>query len=156
MTHPLRFLARGERYRFWGAASTPICHLFHAGEGRVFLLGTDELGRDLFSRILAGSRVSLTIGLVGVMISFVLGCLLGGISGYFGGLPDLIIQRLIEIFNCHPRHTAVDGAERGDPGELAGAAHLLHHHPDPVGARLDRGWRAWCAASCWSCASTTT
>ena len=99
--HPLRFLARGERYRFWGAVDGDL-HLFHAGEGRVFLLGTDELGRDLFSRILAGSRVSLTIGLVGVMISFVLGCLLGGISGYFGGLPDLIIQRLIEIFNSIP------------------------------------------------------
>ena len=99
--HPLRFLARGERYRFWGAVDADR-HLFDAGEGRVFLLGTDELGRDLFSRILAGSRVSLTIGLVGVMISFVLGCLLGGISGYFGGLPDLIIQRLIEIFNSIP------------------------------------------------------
>ena len=99
--HPLRFLARGERYRFWGAVDADR-HLFDAGEGRVFLLGTDELGRDLFSRILAGSRVSLTIGLVGVTISFVLGCLLGGISGYFGGLPDLIIQRLIEIFNSIP------------------------------------------------------
>ena len=99
--HALRFLARGEPYRFWGSLDGDL-HLFDAGDGRVFLLGTDELGRDLFSRILAGSRVSLTIGLVGVMISFVLGCLLGGISGYFGGLPDLIIQRLIEIFNSIP------------------------------------------------------
>ena len=99
--HPLRFLAHGEPYRFWGTVDADL-HLFDAGGGRVFLLGTDELGRDLFSRILAGSRVSLTIGLVGVMISFVLGCLLGGISGYFGGLPDLIIQRLIEIFNSIP------------------------------------------------------
>ena len=99
--HPLRILVRGEPYRFWGAVDGDR-HLFDAGEGRVFLLGTDELGRDVFSRILAGSRVSLTIGLVGVMISFVLGCLLGGISGYFGGLPDLLIQRLIEIFNSIP------------------------------------------------------
>ena len=99
--HSLRFLPRGEPYRFWGAVNADL-HLFDAGEGRVFLLGTDELGRDLFSRILAGSRVSLTIGLVGVTISFVLGCLLGGISGYFGGLPDLLIQRLIEIFNSIP------------------------------------------------------
>ena len=99
--HSLRFLPRGEPYRFWGAVNADR-HLFDAGEGRVFLLGTDELGRDLFSRILAGSRVSLTIGLVGVTISFVLGCLLGGISGYFGGLPDLLIQRLIEIFNSIP------------------------------------------------------
>ena len=99
--YPLRFLARGEPYRFWGTLDGDL-HLFDAGDGRVFLLGTDELGRDLLSRILAGSRVSLTIGLVGVTISFVLGCLLGGISGYFGGLPDLLIQRLIEIFNSIP------------------------------------------------------
>ena len=99
--YPVRFLVRGEAYRFWGAIDADL-HLFDAGEGRVFLLGTDELGRDLFSRILAGSRVSLTIGLVGVLISFVLGCLLGGISGYFGGVPDLVIQRLIEVFNSIP------------------------------------------------------
>ena len=99
--HPVRFLTRGEPYRFWGVIDADL-HLFDAGEGRMFLLGTDELGRDLFSRILAGSRVSLTIGLVGVLISFVLGCLLGGISGYFGGAPDLIIQRLIEVFNSIP------------------------------------------------------
>ena len=99
--HPMRFLVRGEPYRFWGVIDADL-HLFDAGEGRMFLLGTDELGRDVFSRILAGSRVSLTIGLVGVLISFVLGCLLGGISGYFGGVPDLIIQRLIEVFNSIP------------------------------------------------------
>ena len=101
LVHRIRFFVRGEPYRFWGSLDGDL-HLFDAGDGRVFLLGTDELGRDLFSRILAGSRVSLTIGLVGVMISFVLGCLLGGISGYFGGLPDLLIQRLIEIFNSIP------------------------------------------------------
>ena len=101
MIHPVRFLVRGEPYRFWGVIDADL-HLFDAGEGRMFLLGTDELGRDVFSRILAGSRVSLTIGLVGVLISFVLGCLLGGISGYFGGVPDLIIQRLIEVFNSIP------------------------------------------------------
>ncbi len=99
--HPVRFLVRGEAYRFWGVVDADL-HLFDAGEGRVFLLGTDELGRDVFSRVLAGSRVSLTIGLVGVLISFVLGCLLGGISGYFGGVPDLVIQRLIEVFNSIP------------------------------------------------------
>ena len=59
--HPVRFLVRGEPYRFWGAIDADL-HLFDAGEGRMFLLGTDELGRDVFSRVLAGSRVSLTIG----------------------------------------------------------------------------------------------
>lgn len=99
--YPVRLLTRGEPYRFWGVIDADA-HLFDAGQGRLFLLGTDELGRDVFSRILAGSRVSLTIGLVGVLISFVLGCLLGGVSGYFGGVPDLIIQRLIEVFNSIP------------------------------------------------------
>ena len=100
--HPLRFFARGEAYRFWGSIDGDR-HLFHAGdEGRVFLLGTDALGRDVLSRILAGSRISLTIGLVGVLLSFVLGCILGGISGYFGGTPDLIIQRIIEFLGAIP------------------------------------------------------
>ena len=66
--HPLRFFARGEPYRFWGSIDGDL-HLFDAGdEGRVFLLGTDALGRDVLSRILAGSRISLTIGLVGVLL----------------------------------------------------------------------------------------
>ena len=100
--HPLRFFARGEPYRFWGSIDGDR-HLFDAGdEGRVFLLGTDALGRDVLSRILAGSRISLTIGLVGVLLSFVLGCILGGISGYFGGTPDLIIQRIIEFLGAIP------------------------------------------------------
>ena len=67
-----------------------------------FLFGTDQLGRDLFSRNLHAARVSLSIGLVGVAISFVLGCALGGISGYYGGVPDLVIQRVIEFLISIP------------------------------------------------------
>ena len=84
---PLRFLNRGDEVKFWGLFTTDR-HLLGVEEpGYVFLLGTDKLGRDIFSRIFYGARISLTIGLVGVAISFVLGCLFGGVSGYFGGCP---------------------------------------------------------------------
>lgn len=93
----IRFFQKGEPYRFWGLFPMDI-HFFLPEEGGViFLFGTDSLGRDLFSRTLAGAQVSLSVGLVGVMISFVLGCLLGGISGYFGGATDMLIQRIIEF-----------------------------------------------------------
>jgi peptide/nickel transport system permease protein len=77
-------------------------HLFGVEEGTVFLFGTDEWGRDLFSRILHAARISLSIGLVGIAVSFILGCLLGGLSGFFGGTTDLIIQRVIELLLSIP------------------------------------------------------
>ena len=75
----------------------------------------------MFSRIVHASRISLTIGLVGVAISFVLGTIIGGISGYFGGAVDMIVQRVIE-FLLSIRHPGVDGAERRGAAELAAAA----------------------------------
>jgi peptide/nickel transport system permease protein len=72
------------------------------GEGRINLLGTDEQGRDQFSRLLFGGRISLFIGLVGILISFPLGMLIGGIAGYFGGLIDSILMRLVEVLMTIP------------------------------------------------------
>lgn len=100
--YPIQMFVRGEPYRFWGLFETDI-HLFGVAEGgTLFLLGTDQLGRDLLSRIIYGSRISLTIGLVGVALSFVFGLVIGVVSGYYGGWIDNAIQRGIEILRSFP------------------------------------------------------
>ena len=98
----IRFFVQGGQYRFWGLIPTRL-HLFGVDEpGYMFLFGTDKLGRDLYSRTLQAARISLSIGLVGVTLSFVLGCTLGGISGYYGGAVDMFIQRVIEFLLSIP------------------------------------------------------
>jgi peptide/nickel transport system permease protein len=99
--YPIRLFQEGEPYRLWGLIPSNL-HFVGAGEGGLTLLGTDALGRDLFSRVLAGSRVSLSVGLVGVFLSFVLGCVLGGVSGFYGGKIDFLIQRVIELLMSLP------------------------------------------------------
>jgi|HigsolmetaAR206D_1030411.scaffolds.fasta_scaffold11672_1 peptide/nickel transport system permease protein len=105
LIYPIGFFVRGSEYKMWGLFNTNI-HLFGIGakpdEQGVFLLGADRLGRDLFSRIIYGSRISLSIGLVGVFLSLILGIILGGISGYYGGFVDNIIQRIIEFIRSIP------------------------------------------------------
>ncbi|MFZ7089856.1 ABC transporter permease [Primorskyibacter sp. 2E233] len=94
----LKMFGRGEDYKFWGLWTTNI-HLFATEKSRdkFFLFGADRLGRDMFSRVIYGTRISMSIGLVGVAIALVLGITLGGMSGYYGGRVDAVIQRLIEF-----------------------------------------------------------
>ncbi len=115
---PIRFLVRGSAYKLFqiglpigpkldqvelfGGIPCDLHLLGTVGEGKLNLLGTDEQARDQFSRLLHGGRVSLSIGLVGVAISFPLGLFIGGISGYFGGWIDGILMRLVEVIMTIP------------------------------------------------------
>ena len=99
----LGLFVRAGEYRLWGLFKTDL-HFFgtRTEGGYVYLLGTERLGRDLLSRTIIAARISLSVGLVGVFIAFILGCVLGGISGYFGGWVDNAIQRLVEILISIP------------------------------------------------------
>ena len=104
---PLSFFClaeqRGGDYKMWNVLEGRF-HLFCPSDrGTVFLLGTDRLGRDMFSRIVYGARVSMTIGLIGIIFSFSLGIVIGGIAGYYGGMVDNVIQRFIEVLRSFPR-----------------------------------------------------
>ena len=100
---PLGFWVRGYEYKFLGLFPTDV-HLFGPTNPRdtVYFLGADRLGRDVFSRIILGTRVSMSIGLVGVAVSLVIGVLLGGASGYYGGWIDGLIQRFVEFIRSVP------------------------------------------------------
>lgn len=107
--YPIEFFVHGTEYKFLGLFKSDL-HLFGVGEGsnggtgaKIMLFGADSLGRDLFSRVLYGSQVSLTIPFASAIISFFLGILIGSLSGYFGGMFDIIVQRVIEVIGAVPQ-----------------------------------------------------
>jgi peptide/nickel transport system permease protein len=99
---PLQFFCDGGSYKLFGFIPSNT-HMFCAPDGAtIFLFGSDRLGRDVFSRILFGAQLSLTVGLIGITVSFLLGITFGSIAGYFGGRTDWTIQRVIEILRSLP------------------------------------------------------
>ena len=100
--YPIYLFARGDTYKLWSLFEADI-HLFGVKKpGMLLFFGADKVGRDVFSRTISATRISLSIGLIGVALSFILGCTLGGISGYYGGAADMIIQRIIEFLISIP------------------------------------------------------
>ena len=99
---PIRFFVRGSDYQWLGFIKSNV-HLFGVDDGvQLNLMGTDILGRDCFSRNISGLQISLTVGLLGVAITFILGCIIGGVSGYYGGWVDTLVQRLVEFISSIP------------------------------------------------------
>ena len=98
---PLRFFTRGKSYKFWGLFEYDL-HLFGVDKGFVNLFGTDQLGRDVFSRLMYATRISLSVGAIGVFLAFTMGIFMGGIAGYFGGIADELIMRLMEFIRSIP------------------------------------------------------
>lgn len=101
--YEIHFFVKGEPYKMWGFIPMSV-HLFGLENPKdpLVLMGTDKLGHDLFSRILYGGRISLSFGLMGIVLTLILGLVLGGISGYLGGVSDTIIQRTIDLLICIP------------------------------------------------------
>lgn len=102
--YTIKIFVKGESYKMWGLFDSQL-HLFGTGDEdvQVFLFGADGIGRDLFSRTIYGAQISLSIGLVGVFVTFILGLFIGGLSGFFGGAIDEIIQRTIDLLISIPK-----------------------------------------------------
>jgi peptide/nickel transport system permease protein len=100
--YPIRLFVRGDPYELWGRLEGDLHFLGTEEGGTLFVLGTEKQGRDMLSRILYGGRISMSIGLVGIAISFFLGIFFGGFSGYYGGVFDIIMQRIIEFLRSVP------------------------------------------------------
>ena len=124
-TYDLHFFARGSPYRLLGFVPTDV-HLMEVdAPARLFLFGSDQFGRDLLSRMLYGSRVSLLIGIIVVLITFPIGLVLGGIAGYYGGIIDNVLMRAVEVLASFPTFYLLLTLATVLPATLSSAARIF-------------------------------
>ena len=141
--YPVSLFVHGEPYRLWGLIETDR-HLFGVeAPGVIYLLGTDDLGRDMLARVLHAGRISLSIGLLGVAFSFVLGLLFGGLSGYYGGAVDLVIQRVVEFLISIPQVPRRRPARRRRSLQVAQVARRVGSGGDSVLSSTPTVHRPW-------------
>jgi len=124
-TYEIRVLVHGFPYRFMWLVPTDVHLVGVDPPARLLLLGSDQFGRDLFSRILFGTRVSLLIGVLVVLITFPIGMILGGIAGYYGGLVDNVLMRIVEVLSAFPSFYLFLTLASVLPPTLSGGARLM-------------------------------
>ncbi|MCJ8338302.1 MAG: ABC transporter permease [Pseudomonadales bacterium] len=100
--YPVQFFCQGDEYKLWGMINASTHLMCVDSPGTLYILGTDRLGHDMLSRIIYGARISLTIGLIGILLSFTLGLTLGGLAGFYGGWIDHAVQRTTEVIRSFP------------------------------------------------------